>query len=261
MTLACTEQGAGPALVLLHAFPLSRDLWREVAPTLAAAGWRIITPDLPGFGESREVIAPTVDAMADEVAALMDELGVQTAVVGGCSLGGYVALAFAHRYPQRVAGLVLADTKASADDDVARANRERVVQQVEHSGSTHALAVAMPDTLLGESTRASQPALVAWVQHQIDANTAAGVAAAQRAMATRSAHFDTLSQLRVPVLCIRGSEDLPASAADQVAMAVAATDVVAVEVEGAGHLLPIEQPAAFVEHVGAFLARVRGPHC
>ena len=260
MTLAYSETGSGPALVLLHAFPLSRDLWRDVVDDLAACGWRVITPDLPGFGASTATV-DSMDAMANEVAVLLEELGIHSAVVGGCSMGGYVALSFAHQFPKRVAGLVLVDTKASADPEESRANRARVADQVEASGSTQALAVAMPDSLLCESTRTQKPELVAWAKAQILANSATGVAAAQRAMAMRREQFDTLASLHAPVLSIRGAEDAVSTAADHAAMAAAAHDAVDVEVPGSGHLLPIEQPSAFVAHMKAFLQRVRGPHC
>lgn len=260
MTLAYTATGSGPALVLLHAFPLSRAMWRDVVEPLAAAGWRVITPDLPGFGASPQPVESIAD-MADAVVELLDELGEHAAVVGGCSMGGYVALAFAERFPHRVAGLVLVDTKASADSDDARVNRERIAQQVTAAGSTEALAVVMPETLLGAATRATKPELVGAVQQEIRANHPAGVAAAQRAMAARHAQFDTLSALRVPVLCIRGAEDGIATAADHAAMAAAAGDPVLVDIPAAGHLLPIEQPTAFVARVVEFLRLVRRPHC
>ena len=258
MTLAFSERGEGPALVLLHAFPLSRALWDDVVAQID--GWRVFTPDLPGFGATSTPVA-SIDAMADAVAAMLDRCGVQTAVIGGCSMGGYVALAFAERYPQRVAGLVLADTKASADPEDVRAHRDRIASQAEAAGSTQALAVTMSETLLGATTREHHPELVEWVKSQILANSAAGVAAAQRAMAARRAQFETLAALRVPVLCIRGAEDLPSTAEDHSAMAAAAIDAVNVEIPGAGHLLPVEQPTAFLAHLLPFLKRVHGPHC
>lgn len=260
MTLAYSQYGDGPSLVLLHAFPLSRDLWRDVAPILANEGWRVITPDLPGFGASTGA-ADGMEGMAVEVAALLDALGVHSAVIGGCSMGGYVALEFARQFPSRVAGLLLVDTKAGADDDDARANRERIASHVESAGSTAGLAATMPDSLLGATTRATRPDLIEWTKTQINANAAQGVADAQRAMAMRRAQFDTLASLRVPVMCIRGSEDTVSNAADHAAMAAAARDAVDIAVPAAGHLLPIEQPGAFADHVSEFLQQVRGPHC
>lgn len=260
MRLVYSERGDGPAVVLLHAFPLSRDLWCDVVAPIAESGWRVITPDLPGLGGSR-IPADSIADMASAVAGLLDELGVHSAVIGGCSMGGYVALSFAEQFPDRVAGLILSDTKAGADTDEARANRHRIAEQVEAARSTVALARTMPETLLGSTTRANRPDLVEWVQEQILTSSMVGVAAAQRAMADRREQFDTLSTLHVPVLSIRGAEDAVSTAADHAAMVAASQDAIDVEVPAAGHLLPIEQPGAFVGHVIPFLDGVRGPHC
>ena len=258
--LAYAQSGNGPALVLLHAFPLDHTLFDDVVPALAAAGWHVITPDLPGFGQS-EVVVPSIDDMASHVAELLDHLGVHSAVVGGCSMGGYVAMAFAAQFPQRTAGLVLIDTKGNADVDEARANRERIASQVETSGSTDALAVTQVDAMLSIHTRAQQPDVVAWLQRTIRAQAPGGVAAAQRAMADRAEQFGMLAGLHVPVLCIRGVEDALSSAADHTRMAMAAVDALDVTVPDAGHLVPLEQPEAFLAHLLPFLAQVRGPHC
>ena len=258
--LAYSEFGSGPALVLLHAFPLDRTLWRDVVEPLANAGWRVITPDLPGFGESPETVA-TIDDMASEVAVLLNSLGINSAVVGGCSMGGYVALAFAAQFPERTAGLILVDTKANADGEEARANRARIAQQVVDSGSTAALAATQPDIMFADATKANRPDVVRWLKDTINAQRPDGVANAQYAMAGRAEQFVMLAELHKPVLCIRGAEDALASADDHTRMATASGDGLDVTIADAGHLVPIEQPAAFVEHVTAFLARLRAPHC
>ncbi len=258
--LAYAETGSGPALVLLHAFPLDRTLWRDVVGHIAASGWRVITPDLPGFGASEESVGSLEDS-ASAVATLMNNLGENAAVIGGCSMGGYVALAFAAQYPDRTAGLILTDTKASADGDEARANRERIALQVLDSGSTAALASTMPDSMLSPSTLASRPEVREWLKATILQQRPTSVAAAQRAMAERPERFEALRALRVPVLSLRGADDLTATAEDHRRMADAAGDALDVVVPGAGHLLPIEQPAAFAEQVVGFLRRLRTPSC
>ena len=252
--------GVGPALVLLHAFPLDRSLWDAIAPSLAAEGWQVIVPDLPGFGVDDEPAA-TVDAMADRVADLLRHLGVHSAVIGGCSLGGYVALAFAAQFPEQTAGLMLIDTKASADDDLAQANRAGIAEQLERSGSMAALAATQAEALLSAATRAQCPEVETWLRATVLAQRPASAAAAQRAMSLRPARFDALRALRVPVLCIRGADDRIASAADQAAMAQACGDALDITVPDAGHLLPVEQPEALVAHAAAFLGQVRGPSC
>lgn len=258
--LAYSEIGTGPALVLLHAFPMDRSLWSDVAAPLAAQGWRVITPDLPGFGAS-EAPMTSIDDAAVRVASLLNELGEHAAVVGGCSMGGYVAMAFAAQFPERTAGLLLIDTKGNADGDEARANRERIAEQVLTSGSTAALAVTQPDVMLSAETREQRAQVTAWLQAVIRAQRPEGVAAAQRAMARRAEQFAMLAGLHVPVLCMRGSDDAISSADDHARMARAAHDGLDVTVPGAGHLVPIETPAAFVQHVGTYLTHLRTPHC
>lgn len=129
MPLPIDDTGSGIPVVLLHAFPLSRAMWRPQHEGLAA-DCRLITPDLPGFGAVPPASPPTVDAMAASVISMLDELGVRSRVVlGGLSMGGYVALALARRYPDRIAGLILADTRAEPDDDAARANRDKMIER------------------------------------------------------------------------------------------------------------------------------------
>jgi pimeloyl-ACP methyl ester carboxylesterase len=150
------ERGTAAPLVLLHAFPLERSMWRPVAARTAAAGVPAVLVDLPGLGESPLPDgAPDLAVSADAVAGALDALGVPRAVVAGVSMGGYVALALARRHPGRLAGLALVDTKAEADGDAARATRERVAAAVEGEEGTAALA-PMIESLLGATTRAGR---------------------------------------------------------------------------------------------------------
>jgi 3-oxoadipate enol-lactonase len=116
------EAGTGDnVLLLVHGFPLHSGMWR---PQLASppAGWRVIAPDLRGFGRSPAVLGEqlTMDAAAEDLAILLEELGVQRAVVCGLSMGGYIAFAMFRQHPQRVRALVLCDTRAGADSEEVR---------------------------------------------------------------------------------------------------------------------------------------------
>ena len=156
------ESGTGPAVVLLHAFPMDATLWAPQRGALAERGFRVITPDLPGFGGSPlSERAPDLDVMADEVADLMAGLGVDEAVVGGLSMGGYVAMAMLRRHRARVSALLLADTRAGADSPEAAANREAVAGSVQAAGSTAQLAEMMLPQLLGTTTLRLRPEVVA----------------------------------------------------------------------------------------------------
>ena len=154
-----------PTVVLLHAFPLDKRLWDDVVDAVADAGWDVVVPDLRGFGESAYSEdgpddEPSLTWMARDVLGILDRIAVNSAVVVGLSLGGYVAMELARQDPARIAGLALLDTKASADTEEARANRLRVADQVLEAGSTAALARAMLPALLGATTHESRPEVV-----------------------------------------------------------------------------------------------------
>jgi pimeloyl-ACP methyl ester carboxylesterase len=243
------ETGDGPAVLLLHAFPMDSALWAAQRRPLAEAGLRVITPDLPGFGGSAVSDAPpSLDVMADAVADLMDHLGIESAVVGGLSMGGYVTMAMLRRHPNRLAGVILADTRAVADNPEAAANRMRMATEVEAAGSTVGIADGMLANLLGPTTRDTRPEVVATVRRWIGAQPAAGVAWAQRAMATRPDSVADIAGFGGPVLVLYGDQDVISPAADAEVMASAArsggSPTAVVEIAGAGHLTAIEDPEA-----------------
>jgi pimeloyl-ACP methyl ester carboxylesterase len=230
-------------VVLLHGFPLSSAMWRQQADALASAGHGVLLTDLPGFGTTAVLDAPpTMGAMADWVVAQMDLLGMDSAVVVGLSMGGYVAMELLRRSPSRISALVLCDTKAGADGPEARANRERIAESVLESRSTRALARTMPGTLLGESTQTNRPDLIDTVSQWIDSADPVAVSWAQRAMAARHEAFDVLATAQIPTLIIWGAQDVVAVRADQDAMLDVVPHARFEIVEAAGHLSPVEQP-------------------
>ncbi|HEU4541260.1 MAG TPA: alpha/beta hydrolase [Jiangellaceae bacterium] len=240
--LAHDEAGAGIPLVLLHGFPLSRVMFSGQRAGLADRA-RVIVPDLRGFGASPGPgeSEPSIDAMADDVAALLDRLGVEKSVLGGLSMGGYVAMAMLRRHRERVDAVVLMDTKASADGDEARANRERVARAVLDDGS--AALHPMLETLLGEKTRRNRPDTVEQVASWLDAARPEGVAWASRAMAARPESFDTLRSSGVPGFVVVGEQDTISPHEDAIAMAEAFTPQAPVYViPGSGHLSAVENP-------------------
>jgi pimeloyl-ACP methyl ester carboxylesterase len=255
------ESGSGPAVVLLHAFPMDSALWAAQRRAVAAAGYRVVTVDLPGFGGSAvSTESPNLDVMADEVAAVMDHLGLAEAVVGGLSMGGYVVMAMLRRHRGRLRGIVLADTKVGADSAEAAANRLRVAADVEAAGSARGLADAMLPNLLGATTRETRPAVVDTVRRWIAAQPAAAVAWAQRAMAARPDSTEDLAGFGRPVLVIVGEQDTISPLAEAQAMAGAAraggsrADVV--EIPGAGHLSAVEDPESVTHALLAWLPSV-----
>ena len=256
MELAYREAGTGRPLVLLHAFPLSSTMWLEQRDGLAAE-CRVITPDQRGFGGSPlGDDPPSLDAAADDVAELLERLDLQQVVLGGLSMGGYVAMALLRRHPERVAALILADTKASADADAGKANRERIAAAVESDESSTVLVDEVLPALLGGTTTSTRPLVSGRVRGLVQAAPAAAVAWAQRAMAGRPDSFDTLRGFDKPALVIVGAEDALSPPPDAEAMVEALPHGRLVVIPEAGHLTAVETPESFNAQVAGFLAEL-----
>ncbi|WP_327086995.1 alpha/beta hydrolase [Nonomuraea sp. NBC_01738] len=252
MQLYTRSAGNGVPVVLLHAFPLSSAMWLAQREGLAAS-CRVITPDLRGFGGSRlGDDEPSVETMADDVARLLDAEGLDQAVVGGLSMGGYVTMAFCRRHPDRLLGVILADTKATADPAAAKANRERIATAVVDDGTGVLIEEVLPP-LIGRTTRERRAMVYGRVRGLVQAAPPAAVAWAQRAMAARPDSFDTLAALKAPTLVIVGEEDELSPVADAEAMARAVPEGRLEIIPKAGHLSAVEQPEAFNAAVAEFV--------
>lgn len=257
--LACYEAGspAGRALVLLHAFPLTSAMWR---PQLDAqpAGWRVIAPDFAGLGDSDDHDVATVafDDYPRDIVAMLDRLGVRQAVLCGLSLGGYVALAVARIAPERVRGLVLADTKAAADSVQAREGRTRLLDVLSERG-VDGVADEMIPKLLGETTRRQRPALAGDVRSIILTNDPEGIRRAILRLMHRPDATPGLSKIDAPTLVLAGAEDVVTPPSDAEALAGAIRGASLQTIDAAGHLSSLEQPAAFNGALDAFLQQLR----
>ena len=239
-------------LVLLHAFPLSAEMW-EPQLASAPAGWRVVAPDVAGFGQSFPVPATaTFEDDARDVVALLDHLGVAEAVVGGLSMGGYIAFALARLAPGRLRGLVLADTRAEADSDDARRSRQEMLGTVRRGGTAAVLEGMLP-RLLGRTTLGSRPGVVARVREIGLRQPAEAVRAAIHRLMGRPDSVPLLGAIRCPVLVVAGSEDV--ITAPEVARGLQARIPSAdlVILDGAGHLSSLERPEAFTDALARFL--------
>ncbi len=253
---AYLEAGTGRPLVLVHGFPLSKAMWRPQLDALAGSA-RVLAVDLPGFGGSRGFDGPpSVEAMADRVAEFLDALQIrEPAVLGGLSMGGYVTLAFARRHAARLRGLVLADTKADADDDTGKANRDKMIALVNESGPRVVIEQMLPK-LLGADTVARRPAVAEEVRAIGAAQPAAAIADALRAMRDRPDATPGLSAVSVPTLVVVGEQDAltPPMKAEELGRAIRGAKVQVIP--GAGHMANLEDPEAFNAAVRAFLGRL-----
>jgi pimeloyl-ACP methyl ester carboxylesterase len=246
------ESGSGLPLVLLHAFPLSSAMWLEQRELLGAR-CRVITPDQRGFGGSPlGDDPPSLTECADDVVALLDRLELEQVVLGGLSMGGYVAMELLRRAPERVRALVLADTKAEADAPEAREGRLRTAETVEQEGTAQ-LAEQMLPALLAPTTLERRGAVVGRVRGLVTAAPSAAVAWASRAMAARPDSFATLQGVEVPALVVVGEHDALSPVAQAQAMADALPQGRLAVLPETGHLSAVEDPPAFAAAVTGFL--------
>ena len=250
-------QGEGRTLLLLHAFPLGMFMWEAQCEALSPR-CRVVRFDARGFGGSDPADGPlTMERIAEDAVALLDLLGVDRAVVGGCSMGGYAALALARRHPHRLCGLVLQDTKATADTEEAKAGRRSLAAQVLGTGAVAAAEAFLPK-LVGETTQRERPELVQELRERILATPAPAIASALHGLAAREDSRPTLPAIRVPTLVLVGEEDVITPPAEAEAMARAIRRARLERVPRAGHLSNLENPAAVNAALAAFLGGLRG---
>jgi len=240
-------------VLFLHAFPFSSRLWDGQVARLPS-GWTARTPDLPGFGGVPPGAAD-LDAWAADLLASLDRDGVGSVVPVGLSMGGYVALRLAAAAPDRIAGMVMADTRATIDAPQAAARRTGFARRARAEGVGWMPDAQVPG-LLGATTRASRPDLEAAVRRSILDADPEGVARAVEAMRDRADSSAVAAALQVPVAVACGDEDTLSPPSEMRALAAsipgASFDVLA----GAGHLSCLEAPDAFAAVLAGLLARV-----
>lgn len=242
-------------LLLIHGFPLSNRMWDSQLADLSGEA-RVVAPDLRGSGDSDTVEGPYSMAMlADDCIALLDELGIDEAVVGGHSMGGYVALELFRRHRERVKGLILISTRAGADSDEGRAGRDSAADKARAEG-TGPIVSGMREKLLAEATYEEDPELVELLDEIMEAANVTGVVGALAAMRDRVDSTPLLADIDVPTLIIHGADDrvIPASEAEIMAQAIPGATLEIIH--GAGHLPNMEQEEMFNELVAAFLEEV-----
>jgi pimeloyl-ACP methyl ester carboxylesterase len=254
--MAYDDAGAGVPVVLLHGFPFNRTLWREQVEALKDSH-RVVTPDLRGHGETTATDEPaTMEEMARDVAALLDELQIKRPVLGGLSMGGYVALAFHRLFPRRVRALVLADTRPQADTEEGKRVREETARRALAEGMS-IIADAMMPKLLAHTTHMKEPEKVERVREMILTTNPVGAAAALRGMALRRDQTSHLVNILQPALIVVGSEDQITPPADAETMRRGIGGSRLAVIEGAGHVSNIERPEEFNRVLTKFLRDIQ----
>ncbi|MFJ2738747.1 alpha/beta fold hydrolase [Streptomyces sp. NPDC087440] len=261
VTLHYDDHGPADGLpvLLVHGHPFNRTLWAPQARELAAHGYRVLTPDLRGYGDSAlpaDAPATLLPTFADDLAALLDHLDLPGAVVGGVSMGGQIAMEFHRGHAHRVRGLVLSDTSAPAETDEGKAFRNALADRLLAEGMA-GYADEVIDKMLAPYNVTAQPALAEAVLTMMRTTDPHGAAAALRGRAERPDYRATLTDVTVPTLIAVGADDVytPVAVAEEIHSLIPhATLTVIPE---AGHLPSAEQPSLFNTALLDFLATVR----
>lgn len=233
MELAYTRRGKGTPLVLLHGYPLDHHVWDDIVPILEDT-FDVILPDLRGFGGSRKVDTPTMDDYAADIAGLLDQLGIQKAAIVGHSMGGYVALAFARLYPERVSGLGLVSSQVLADPPDRKEGRYKSAAEVSEKGIKGVVETMAPKFTSDER-------LQAVARETMERQQPAAYIGALKAMAERADFTPLLSSFKFPVIIVHGKADalIPVDRAREVKSAIPQAHLV--ELESAGHIPMLEE--------------------
>jgi len=247
-------EGKGPDVVLLHPFPSCHEFWIPVQDKLVAKH-RLIMPDLRGMGDSPAGEGnATMQKHAEDLVRLCDELKVGKAIFIGCSIGGYILFEFWRKFRERMTGLVLANTKASADNAEAKTARLQTAEQVLQHGPEQYIDSMLPK-LFGELTWRNRPDVVEKARRTMMRSTAQGIAAVQRGMAERPDSTATLSKISIPTLILGGAADVLSSPQELEKMRAGIRNSTLQIVQKAGHFAAFEQPEEVAIALGRFLER------
>ncbi|WP_238783197.1 alpha/beta fold hydrolase [Streptomyces monomycini] len=250
-----TGEAAGETILLIHGHPFDHTMWAPQTTALAAAGHRVLVPDLRGYGATQVVPGTTrLETFAADLAALLDHLGVTDRIVlGGLSMGGQIAMECACRFPERLRALVLADTFARAETPEGRQARNAMADRLLREGMRGYTEEAL-DKMVSPRTIATRPAVADHVRRMMLGTPPEGAAAALRGRAERPDYADTLARLAVPALVLVGRDDTYTPVADAEFLCDRIPDARLAVVEDAAHLPNLEQPDAFDAALTAFLA-------
>lgn len=255
--LSYREWGKGRPVVLLHGFPLSSEIWAEVASKLQDS-FRVIAPDLRGHGLSEAPQGPySMDDLAEDVQAFAEASGLERFVLGGHSMGGYVTFRVAARWSERLAGLILVATRAEPDTEEGRAGRFRAIERIQGEGKEAFLREFLRN-LVSDHTRRTRPEVLAQLVELARRTPDHVLVGCLRGMADRPDSRPLLQRLGLPALVLAGEQDAVISVESAKAMAEAIPGAQLVVVPGAGHVPSLEAPEATAAALRRFLESLQG---
>lgn len=258
ITVGYDDEGGGEPLVLVHGHPFDRSMWRPQVQAFSRAGWRVIAPDLRGYGETTVVPGTTtLETFARDLAAFLQRLEVDEIVLGGLSMGGQIVMEFYRLFPHRVRGLVLADTSARAETEEGRRLRHGTADRLLHEGMAPYAEEVLPRMVAPHNLRA-RPELARQVLAMMLATSPEGAAAALRGRAERPDYLDLLGHVTVPSLVVVGSDDSFTPVGEARLLHERIPGATLAVIQGAGHMPNLERPAEFNGALRGLLEAVAG---
>jgi pimeloyl-ACP methyl ester carboxylesterase len=250
ITMSYDDLGSGSPVVLIHGFPLNRGMWKPQTEVLTQAGFRVIAPDLRGFGETDAPEGPySMSMFADDIIALLDQLGIDRAVIGGMSMGGYVLMNLLERYPGRFSAACFITTRSDSDDETVKAKRDGI----------RTLTELFTSTLFAGRTAERNPGLIRDLRRWMVATDLRGMEGALHAMLDRPDCTPLLGKFTLPCLVIGAEEDRTVRPEDIRTLARGLPDAELCLIPGAGHMANLEKPSLFNNCLLRFLRRVAEP--
>ncbi|WP_326943515.1 alpha/beta hydrolase [Amycolatopsis sp. NBC_01307] len=260
--MTSTHDDAGPkdatTVLLVHGHPFDRSMWRPQAEHLTELGYRVVVPDLRGYGTHKngthktEATKTGLDVFANDLVELADHLGIESFVLGGLSMGGQIVMQTVARHPDRVSALLLADTFAGLDTPEVKQGRVDTAARITREGMERYAEELLPK-MISPQTRATRPDVEEHVRRMMRDAPAEGAAAALRGRAERPDYTPGLGNIDVPTLVVVGSDDefTPVHDAERIHREVRGSTLVVID--GAGHLPNLERETEFNEALSTFL--------
>ncbi|MEQ4208899.1 alpha/beta hydrolase [Actinopolymorpha sp. B17G11] len=245
ITVGYTDEGSGEPLVLVHGHPFDRSMWQPQVAHFSRQGWRVIVPDLRGYGESTVVPGlTTLETFARDIAHLLEHLGIGHHVIGGLSMGGQIVMEYYRLFPDRVRALLLADTFAAGETEHGKKVRNDTADRVLREGMEGYATELLPG-MVAQRTLEAMPEVAAHVLGMMRRTSPAGAAAALRGRAERRDYVDMLARISVPTLVVVGSADEFTPVSDARLIQERIPDATLAIVDGVGHMPNLERPGEF----------------
>jgi len=257
--MAYDDEGGGDTLLFVHGHPFNRSMWRPQMEHFSASGWRVIAPDLRGYGDSAVVPGKTtLDQFARDICALLDRLELDEIVIAGLSMGGQIVMECQRLFPSRLRALVLADTSPYAETEAGKRQRNKAADRLLREGMAPYADEVLTKMVAVQNVEAL-PAVAEHVLSMMRSTPPAGAAAALRGRAERPDYVDLLAQITVPTLVVVGRHDEFTPFSDAEFMQERIPNASLVVIEGAAHMPNLERPAEFNTALQSFLDLLPAP--